>query len=60
MEPLTFRIPAAPSQRPWRRIVDTALRAPADIVEPGQGPRVPAGSAYVLAPFSMLILISEA
>ena len=31
-EPLNFRIPAAPSGRPWRRVVDTALPSPQDIV----------------------------
>ena len=36
VQPLDFRIPAAPSGRPWRRFVDTALRSPDDIVEEGE------------------------
>ena len=32
-EPLDFKIPAAPSGRPWRRVVDTALPSPDDIVD---------------------------
>ncbi len=40
-EPLEFKIPAAPSGRPWRRVVDTALPSPEDIMEEDQGPRVP-------------------
>src|SRR5207253_6729254 len=31
-EPLLFRIPRPPSGRSWRRIVDTALASPQDIV----------------------------
>ena len=40
-EPLDFSIPAAPSGRPWRRAVDTALPSPEDIIEEDRGPRVP-------------------
>jgi isoamylase len=58
-ESLPFRIPAAPSGRPWRRVVDTAQAAPWDIVELGQGPHVPAGACYSVAPFSLVVLISE-
>ena len=54
-----FRIPEAPSGRPWRRVVDTALTPPRDIDASGDGPQVPAGSAYPMAPFSMLVLMSE-
>ena len=32
---------------------------PGDIVGPDEGPLVPAGKPYVLAPYSMLVLISE-
>ena len=39
-EPLGFKIPAAPSGRPWRRVVDTALPSPEDIVADDEGPRV--------------------
>ena len=41
VSPLDFRIPASPSGRPWRRVVDTALPSPDDIVEEGSGPHVP-------------------
>jgi glycogen operon protein len=58
-EPLSFHIPPSASRRPWRRVVDTALAAPLDIVPVEQGPVIPAGSAYVLAPYSVLVLISE-
>ena len=59
-ESLDFRIPAAPSGRPWRRVVDTALRSPDDIVVEDQGPRVPVLQAYSVRDHSMIILVSEA
>ncbi|MDY3552588.1 glycogen debranching protein GlgX [Gemmata sp. JC717] len=58
-EPLAFRIPPAPTRRRWRRLVDTARPAPEDIIETEKGPPVADGSAYTLAPFSALVLISE-
>src|SRR5262245_60939802 len=58
-EALPFVVPYAPSRRPWRRLVDTALASPLDIVLPDEGPRVPAGVAYQVAPFSLAVLISE-
>jgi glycogen operon protein len=58
-EPLSFRIPRSPTGRPWRRIVDTALKSPLDIVTASEGRKVPASSFYRLAPFAMMILASE-
>ena len=58
-EPVPFRIPRSPSGRPWRRIVDTALKSPSDIVAAGDGPRVAASSACRVAPFATVVLISE-
>jgi glycogen operon protein len=55
--PQAFWIPPSPSRRSWRRVVDTGLAAPLDIVE--GGPRVTANSAYLLAPFALLILITD-
>jgi glycogen operon protein len=54
-----FRIPRSPSGRPWRRIVDTALASPLDIVTPCEGPKVPVNSVYTVAPFACIILICE-
>ena len=59
-EPLDFRIPAAPSGRPWRRAVDTALPSPDDIVEEDRGPRVPVLQTYPVRATRMIILVSEA
>ncbi|MBM3984039.1 MAG: glycogen debranching enzyme, partial [Planctomycetes bacterium] len=58
-EPLTFRVPPAPTRRRWRRLIDTALPAPDDFVAEGEGPPVPDGTRYTLAPHSTLVLISE-
>jgi glycogen operon protein len=58
-EPLPFRIPPSPSGRTWRRVVDTALASPQDIVPEGDGPRIPADALYAVAPYSLIVLISE-
>jgi isoamylase len=58
-ETLLFRIPRSPSGRPWRRVLDTALPSPQDIVEEDAGPRIPALSRYPVAPYSLVVLISE-
>jgi glycogen operon protein len=59
-EPLDFGIPRTPGGRPWRRVIDTSLPSPLDIVEPAEGPVVPARAPYRVAPFSLVVLISEA
>jgi glycogen operon protein len=56
---LRFRVPAAPTRRRWRRLIDTALPSPEDFVPEGEGPPVADGTAYPVAPFSTLVLISE-
>jgi glycogen operon protein len=58
-EALPFRIPASPSGRAWRRLVDTALAAPLDIVVPEDAPWVPEWTVYPVAPFSLVVLVSE-
>ncbi len=59
-ESLDFRIPSAPSGRAWRRVVDTALASPEDIVAEDQGPRIPVLQTYPVRAYSMMILVSEA
>jgi glycogen operon protein len=56
---LPFRIPAGPQGRPWRRVVDTSLASPQDIVGLDEGPRVPTGTTYRVAPFSTVVLVGE-
>jgi glycogen operon protein len=50
-EPLEFALPGDG----WRRVVDTSLPAPDDIVEPGQEVPVP-GASYRLGPRSSIVL----
>jgi isoamylase len=59
-EPLPFRIPPSPTRRPWRRVIDTARPSPDDFLPEGEGPVVPPGEPYEVAPFGALVLISEA
>jgi glycogen operon protein len=59
-EPLHFRIPPSPTRRPWRRVVDTARASPDDFIPEGEGPDVSPGELYEVAPFAMLVLVSEA
>jgi glycogen operon protein len=58
-EPIGFRVPLSPSGQPWRRVVDTALEPPLEIVPEEQGPQVPAQSTYQVAPFSLIVLVTE-
>jgi glycogen operon protein len=58
-EPLPFVVPPSPQGRRWRRVIDTALASPLDIVGLDEGPVVRAGSAYSVASFSTLVLIAE-
>ncbi len=57
--PVTFRIPIAPSGRPWRRVIDTARPSPEDFCEEDAGPRIAAQTRYTVAAHSMLVLIGE-
>ena len=56
---LTFRIPPAPNGRPWRRVVDTSLPSPEDIVAEDTGPEVVPLRGYRVGPFSVVVLIAE-
>ncbi|HKM53934.1 MAG TPA: isoamylase [Isosphaeraceae bacterium] len=57
--PLDFRIPASSSGRAWRRVVDTALPSPEDILEFDQAPQIPILDTYPVQDHSMIILVSE-
>jgi glycogen operon protein len=59
-ETLLFTIPDSAQGKPWRRAIDTALASPLDIVALDEGPEVPTGSRYAVAPFSLIVLIAEA
>jgi glycogen operon protein len=58
-EPLNFRIPMSPTRRKWRRVVDTAKPSPEDVAAEGAGPVVAAGEQYRVAPFSLVVLVTE-
>jgi glycogen operon protein len=58
-KPLTFTVPPSPSGWTWRRVVDTSLPSPQDISPVGAGPVIAPFSAYPVAPFSVVVLITE-
>jgi glycogen operon protein len=58
-EPLAFQVPPSPSGAVWRRVVDTALPPPHDVVAEDEGPQVPAHTAYTVAPYSMVVLLAR-
>ena len=58
-ETLHFRIPPAPQGRPWRRVVDTALASPLDIVGLDEGLRITVGATYPVMSFSTVVLVAE-
>ena len=59
-ESLDYYIPPSPSRRRWRRLIDTTLPSPSDIVQLDEGPRVLAGRSYEVGPRSLVVLASEA
>jgi glycogen operon protein len=54
-----FRIPPSPTGRRWFRLADTSAPSPEDFLPEGVGVRVRSGEAIEVAPFGLLILMSE-
>jgi glycogen operon protein len=54
-----FVVPRSPSGMPWRRVVDTSLPPPQDIVAEDEGPVIATGAAYKLMPLSLMVLITH-
>ena len=60
-EPQSFRIPASPSGRAWRRAVDTSRPSPDDALGLDEGPVVPVSqSDDRIEARTMIMLVSEA
>jgi pullulanase/glycogen debranching enzyme len=57
--PVTFTIPPSPQGRLWRRVVDTQLASPMDIVLREEAPVIQEWSRYTLAGFAMMVLVGE-
>jgi len=57
--PVSIIIPPSPTGRPWRRVIDTGLPAPEDILDAGTGPHVSAGAQYRLWDRSVLVLVTD-
>ncbi len=57
-EPQRFALPPADGQWRWRRLVDTNLPAPDDVVEERQAVPLCPGDHYVAAPRSAVLLIA--
>jgi glycogen operon protein len=57
--PLTFKVPPSPTGRRWRRLVDTTAPSPADVLPEGEGAVVPARTGLTVAPFGLVVLMSE-
>ncbi len=56
-----FAIPPSPQHKRWRRVVDTSLAPPLEIVaNEEEGTEIHVGSRYNLNGFSLLVLVSEA
>ena len=58
-EPLTFALPKLRGGRSWRLFLDTSLKSPADIAEPGEESRLPRQTAYTLAPRSVVVVVGR-
>ena len=53
-----FTVPVPSRQRLWRKIIDTSLKPPADIVDPDQADQVECKSKLTVAPMGCLVLQS--
>jgi glycogen operon protein len=60
VDALPFRVPLSPSGRRWRRLIDTALAPPGDVVAEDTGPEVRPAAVYPVAAHSLVVLMSEA
>jgi glycogen operon protein len=61
-QPLPFLLPPAPNGIPgqnWRRVIDTSLASPQDIVDFENAPRLEPGRRYMVAPHAAVVLLAE-
>ena len=59
-EPLTFELPGLPAGAdPWRRVVDTSLPSPDDVVDPTEAPFVD-GDSYPTPQKTTVVLFAQA
>ena len=59
-EPLTFELPGLPAGAdPWRRVVDTSLPSPDDVVDPANAPFVD-GDSYPTPQKTTVVLFAQA
>lgn len=56
-QPLTFVVQEGPAER-WKRVVDTSLPSPNDLLEPGQEAPL-ADLQYQVAPRSVVVLVAD-
>ncbi len=54
-----FMIPPSPQGRRWKRVIDTVLLSPNDIVPEANGKVVAEGSRYPVGPFSVVVMVTE-
>jgi glycogen operon protein len=57
-KPLAFALPRLPTATPWRRVVDTALASPEDIVDELSAPTVETDT-YLVKPHAAIVLIQS-
>jgi glycogen operon protein len=57
--PLTFTVPASPTGRRWRKLIDTTATPPGDFLPENEGPIVKPRTTLTVAPFGMVVLMSE-
>ncbi len=60
VQSIPFRIPRAPNGKCWRRVIDTSLVAPLDILGLDEGPVIHTETTYRVNAHTMIVLIAEA
>jgi isoamylase len=56
---LSFKVPPSPQRKKWRRVIDTSLPSPQDIVPEAEAVVISEGFRYAVGPFSILVLVSD-
>ena len=57
-KPLPLRIPPSPNAKPWRRVIDTSLESPKDILTLEDAPPIDVFRRYMVCGNSMVVLVT--
>ena len=56
---IKFVVPPSPTGRKWRKLIDTGEKSPKDVLPENEGPPVRPRESVTVAPFGLLVLMTE-